>query len=440
MPDYLKLNKGIYFYYRRVPERYRRYVDKDVVWKTTERKADDRANARKIAIKINDETEALWRALEAGGGEDDVQAYEAAIVLARDFGFQYKSAEAIAAGSLGDILERLTRLEAQRLTGSAVAVSAVMGGRKAPEIRLSNLFETYHNLEKTALTGKSDNQFRKWSNQRKNAIQNLKNITGDKLLVEILQDDLLEFRTWWADRVIHEGLTRGAANKNISQLNKMFREVNQKYKLGMTASFSEMRLRGVDESRRVAYDSAFVQDNILADGALDDLNEEARAAVYIVAATGMRPSEVVNLDEDKHIHLCAPIPFVEIRPLGRDIKSRNARRDIPLVGLALLAMKLVPKGFPRYRNREDTLSNTVNKALKLAGLRPTIEHSFYSLRHTFNDLLTAKEAPTRIEKDLMGHALDGPRYGSGPSLEQKAEWLEKIAYEPPASLLARSGN
>jgi hypothetical protein len=46
-------------------------------------------------------------------------------------------------------------------------------------------------------------------------------------------------------------------------------------------------------------------------------------------------------------------------------------------------MKLRPQGFPRYRDKASNLSAEVNKYLLENGLRPTEDHSLYSLRHSF---------------------------------------------------------
>jgi integrase len=93
-------------------------------------------------------------------------------------------------------------------------------------------------------------------------------------------------------------------------------------------------------------------------------------------------------------------------------------------------MKRNPNGFPRYREKADSLSALVNKFLENAELLPTDNHSLYSLRHTFEDRLTAVEAPEKIIATLMGHKWMRPRYGAGPSIEQKQKWLLKIAFKP----------
>jgi integrase len=95
-------------------------------------------------------------------------------------------------------------------------------------------------------------------------------------------------------------------------------------------------------------------------------------------------------------------------------------------------MKLRPQGFPRYRDKSSSLSATVNKFLSVNGLRPTKDHSVYSLRHSFKDRLVAAEAPDSLIDSLMGHKTYKPKYGKGPSLELKLKYLQQIAFKPPA--------
>jgi integrase len=93
-----------------------------------------------------------------------------------------------------------------------------------------------------------------------------------------------------------------------------------------------------------------------------------------------------------------------------------------------------PQGFPRYRDKSSNLSATLNKYLLQNGLRPTKDHTVYSLRHSFKDRLVGAEAPDSLIDSLMGHKTYKPKYGRGPSLELKLKYLQQIAFRPPASL------
>ena len=225
----------------------------------------------------------------------------------------------------------------------------------------------------------------------------------------------------------------GTANKCIGHVSTMFRAISESKQLNLPPIFERVRIRGGKDNQRVAFPPVFVQQRILGDGVFDDLNPEARRVIYVIAETGLRLSEAVNLSRET-IRLNAAVPHLCVAPEGRHIKTDEPRREIPLVGVALMAMQAQPDGFPRYRDKADVLSALVNKALDARGLRPELGQSLYSLRHTFEDRLTAVDAPDKIIACLMGHKWSRPRYGVGPSLEHKREWLERIAFRPPSTV------
>lgn len=98
---------------------------------------------------------------------------------------------------------------------------------------------------------------------------------------------------------------------------------------------------------------------------------------------------------------------------------------MPLAGVSLEAFRAFPGGFPRYRN-SSSLSATVNKFLKENNPLETAEHSFYSLRHAFEDRMLAAGIDDRIRRDFLGHRLDRERYGKGASLEHLASLISAI--------------
>lgn len=175
----------------------------------------------------------------------------------------------------------------------------------------------------------------------------------------------------------------------------MLTEIDLAYQSGLDPVFKRLRLSGETDNQRAAFTREHIQSVILADGALDDLNKEARRIVFLMADAGLRLSEAANL-LPQHIVLDAEVPHVQIRAVGRRLKTEHSERDIPLVGVALAAMKLQPNGFPRYRDKAASLSALVNKYLGAHEMLPTGDHSLYSLRHCFEDRLTAVEAPEKV--------------------------------------------
>jgi hypothetical protein len=252
-------------------------------------------------------------------------------------------------------------------------------------------------------------------------------IIGDKEIAKLTRDDAVSFRMWWQKRIAAEGLDIGSANKAIGIISKMLFTVDRAHQYRLPPVFKELRLSGGVWGQRAAFDTSYVQTSLLADGALQGLNDEARHLLMLIADTGMRLSEAANLLPET-IQLGHAIPHVQVRASGRLLKTAHSVRDIPLVGCALAVMKLNPAGFPRYRDKGASLSATINKFLGAKGLLPSDNHSLYSLRHTFEDRLTAVEAPEKIVAELMGHKWIRPKYGAGPTLEHKHKWLSKIAF------------
>ncbi|MCA1777598.1 MAG: integrase, partial [Loktanella sp.] len=139
-----------------------------------------------------------------------------------------------------------------------------------------------------------------------------------------------------------------------------------------------------------------------------------------------RPSELAALTTDQ-IRLTDTVPHISIEPVGRQLKSANARRVIPLCGVSLEAVRVHPDGFPRYRNSAAGLSATVNKYLRGAGLLETPQHTLYGLRHSFEDRMLAAGVDERIRRDLMGHALNRERYGKGATLSNLHALIQATA-------------
>lgn len=437
MADFLTQRDGFWHFARRVPLEYADLDKRGVIRETTKvRVADDPkgVKAGRVARQKNAELEAYWKGLRDGRSHEAQRRYDAARKRARAFGFDYATAAEIAASRpVLEILRRVEVLTTRGVVEDEAEVAAVLGGESPPAIKLSGLFEVYEKIVRAELTDLSPDQLRKWRNPKKRAIANLMAVIGDKELARISRADALDFKEKWQTRILGEELERGTANKDFGQLSTMLRRVEEHHRLGLTPIFADLRIADAGDDSRVPFDPGFVQDRILKDGALASLNAEARAVVYIMVETGLRPSEIVNLGRET-MALDADIPHVQVRPDGRRMKTRHSRRDVPLVGVALMAARAHPNGFPRYRDKSALLSATVNKFLAEHDLRPTPDHTLYSLRHTFKDRLRAVEAPEELIDGLMGHKTDKPQYGAGHGLAQKQRWLHKIALTPPSTV------
>jgi integrase len=436
MPDFLTRRNGSWHFVRRVPIEFARFDARGVVKHSTRIKiANDRAGRRaaRVAEKFNEQLEVFWKELSDGRPQASLSSYDLARSRARALGFEYIENDQLVRQLPEARLERLEALVTNGLTNDAGARAALLGTEKRRPFKLSKLFEQYEAATKGEVKDLSSDQLRIWRNGRIRAVERFVEVAGDKLINEITTDDAIDYCEWWRERVTDDAVDAKTANKDIGQLSRMLKEMSIRRRLNLPDIFKGLRLKGETERPRIPYDTDFIQKRLFARDALAGLNEDARLVLYVVADTGLRPSEVVNLQEDA-IVLDTSIPYVRVLPDGRRLKTEDSRREIPLVGTALAAMRQRPQGFPRYRDKSSNLSATLNKYLLENGLRPTKDHTVYSLRHSFKDRLVAVEAPDSLIDSLMGHKTYKPKYGKGPSLELKLKYLHRIAFKPPASL------
>lgn len=440
-------NKGVWALIRFVPKRYQ-HVDRRKVVKvnTGIRVADDPAGIRayEAVQALNTRVEAYWHGFVVGQPQMPVTATTARQFVERMRAHHYRPAPTIDFGAVNPIAEIARQVvvlmqgqKIETLKSSTAPVAAAHGGatdRPKPKIALSTLLDEYEATQKVQLARYSPDQLRRWRNGKNRAIANLKQVLGgDRYIDEITRQDALDFRDWWSARIVKGEVRIDSANKEIGIISRMIHVLNRSKRLGLELVFRELCIEGGGYEQRAAYTVDFVQSKILADGALDGLNDEARHVIYVCAETGMRPVEIVNLTKNT-IKLDCGVPHILVKPEARVLKTDYSDRHFPLVGVALQVMRKNPDGFPSYFDKSPSLSATVNKYLAAHKLRPTDKHSLYSLRHTFEDRLTAAEPPEKIQAYLMGHKYDRPKYGSPPSLEQLKGWLDKIAFQPPASI------
>ena len=305
--------------------------------------------------------------------------------------------------------------------------AAILGGAGEPPITITRALDLYWSLSRDLVFGKSKDQIRRWRNPRKKAVKNFVSVIGDKPIAEITRDDMLDFRDWWMERLEVDGLTANSANKDLIHFGEVLKLVNERKRLNLDLPVSGLSLKEADGKKRPPFSNAWIRDHLLAEGALDGLNDEARAIVLGMVNTGLRPSELAALSPGE-IHVDAPVPHIALEPVDRQLKSSNAKRVIPLLGVSYEVFRAFPTGFPRYRANSATLSATVNKYLRENGLLETERHSLYGLRHSFEDRMLAAKIDERIRRDLMGHSLGRERYGDGASLEMLRDLLLPMAF------------
>lgn len=435
--DHLSWKNGRALYRRRVPTRCE-HLDGRGTIKFALGTADP-VEAVLKARAIDAELEAYWDALEAGALEDADARLAAVKRIARARGFSYQPVSELAKGPIAEILRRLERLEARGElapgAAAAPALEAELGLGPSGLETVAEALERFYALTPEREIGKSPEQIKRARAPKDKAVRNLARVISDKPFAHVTGGDALAFRAWWAERLSAEGLTANAANKDLNHLSVLWSTIERLERRGIPNPWTGLKFSERDNPR-LPIPGAFVSATWLsAEGSavLERMNDQARAILIGLINPGVRPSELIGAAPGD-IVVDGPIPHLVIRPSPwRDVKTMSSRRVVPLVGVSLEAVRpYAVEGFPRYREKPVNWSNAVNKFLRENGLLPSPKHSVYGLRHDFEDRLTDLDCPERVKADLMGHRLKGrPRYGAGPTLERLADWVRRVAVEPP---------
>ena len=418
------VNRNGHLHFRkRVPRRFADVEEREYVWISLHTDLED--VARRKAAGVWEEMLEAWEAKLHGDTEDYDERLAAAKHLAGIRGYRYLPASQVAKLPAEQFYDRMRAAMRKDGTLDMREGEALLGTVPKPALTLSQCLKEFWKLAADRTVGKSEDQVRRWRNPRIKAIKNLIDVIGDQEIGAVTADDMLDFREWWMDRIRTEGLTPNSANKDLIHIGNVLRTVNKMKRLGLDLPLSDLAIKDGEKKTRPAFSVEWIKTKILAPGALDGLNTEARAILLGMIETGYRPSEGAALTSAQ-INLDHAVPHISIEAVGRQLKSQYAKRKIPLVGVSLEAFKQFPDGFPRYHNSA-ALSATVNKFLRTNGLLETPEHSMYSLRHSFEERMLAAGIDDRVRRDIFGHRLDRERYGGGASLEMARDMLMKLA-------------
>lgn len=434
---FLQAKRGIWYYHRKVPKALRDVDGRAPLVRTSlETRNIAEARPRRDAYEAADNQ--LWGAMLAG--DDQVRArkiYEAAVRRAEAMGFTYRPAAEVAELPIEELLARTETLgDAGRTVEQQ---TALLGGETPPPLVLTAVYEIYVDEIATAeLRTKSAQQRRKWINVKKRAVDRFVEVVGDIDMGKITREHALKVWRYWQVRIApKEGKsthTPSSGNRELGSLRTLYAEyyahIGQMDRVNPFAglSFSE---KAKQKKLRPPFPTDWIRNKILQPGALDTLNDEARAIILATIEVGARPSETCNLTSEQ-IRVGDPVPHLAFEERDnpddpRELKSAASIRVVPLVGVALEVFRRFPNGFPRYREREESLSQLVNKYLRNNGLAPTPRHTLYGLRHSMEDRMKEAGITDDLRRILLGHRIDREEYGIGGSLEWRQKELSKVA-------------
>ncbi len=419
---------GVYRYYRRTPnEVLHAYKHRFV---RVSLKTRDETAARQKAKDVHASIERLWSALAATN--DNAKEWERhanAVRLAQSLGFAYVPAAELANAPMHALDDRL---RAARRSGDPASEIAVLGGSGATNPRISEVWDVYYHHAKPSLIGMSPRQILKHRASRRKALEYLKEVAGDLRMSEVDRSIVLRFRDWWVEKITAQGLRAYSANRSFTDIAGMLTVIDAAVSTKYHDVWEKVRIKETNATKlnkRLPFPSKWVQEKLLAIGAIDAMPVQARLIFYAMVETGMRLGEVCNLRQED-IQLDDEVPHIVVADrTDRRQKTEYSIRRVPLVGVSLWAMRHAPSGFPQFADKGDYASTIINKNLSDLGLRPSQNHSAYSLRHTFQDRILAAGAPDRMQADLMGHEFGRPNYGDGAEMKQRQELLERIKFD-----------
>lgn len=414
------LRGDVWYLCRRVPARYESVEPRQKVLVSLA--TDCKAIAEQKAPLVWAQLIEGWEAQLAGDTTDAQMRFDAAKDFAQARGLRFMDVRKVAALPLNDLLPRIEATLDSRGTPNKLAAEALLGGAERPLITVSKALDKFYEVEAVRVRGKSDDQLRRHKAPRLKATLNFIKAHGSDPAIEtITTRDMFAFRAWWQKRISAGEVGPGSANKDFSYLMAMWRAVARHEDMPLQISTDGLAFEE-DANQRPAFSREWIETKLLP--GLASLNDEARGIVEIMVNTGARPSEISGLSAAR-IVLDSAVPHILIAGEGRTLKSRNAQRAIPLVGVSLDAARRNPAGFPRYAD-DPGLSDTVNKFFTENSLRETPGHSMYSLRHSFESRMQKADFTERMKADLMGHSLKRERYGEA-DLAHVRDWLLKIA-------------
>ena len=206
----------------RVPTRYRSVESRKIIKQTLH--TDSETEARSVAPSVRRDILADLDRRLAGEQARTERSFDNIIALAKARGTAYRIASELAAGSLSDLMGRFDRLikEDPKANRSEV-VSAELGGVERPVAKISDLVKQYENASRSRLSGKSDDQRRRWRNPFKRAVKELLKVVPDKPAAEITRQDALALEAIYLDRVAEGEILASTANKSLGFLRTLLK-------------------------------------------------------------------------------------------------------------------------------------------------------------------------------------------------------------------------
>jgi integrase len=445
LDQYLRLRGDIWHYVRRVPKSVRHIDDRTLIYRSLD------TDSRKVACQRRDicadEDNQRWNEIMPNRFQSTPRdaGYRDASHRARSQGFNYEPMESLVSqNTVTDLLHRLIALEPLKDSpqqNEERDADALLGSVKTPSLTITEAMDLYlSEIVADELSSKSPEQVTNFSKTKRRAVANFVNINGDIDMRDITREHAHAVRKFWHERIHPKDgskpMSGSSGNKDLGSLRKLYRRYFEHIgEEERENPFRNMRFKDKILTKVMPFKDDWVRSHILAPDVFDGLNRQGALLCMALIETGCKPSELANI-RPENIRLDAEVPHIRIRPTkDRELKSGASVRDIPLVGVALEAMRQAANGFPHYRDRSYLLSASLTKAFKARKLFPTKQHRIYSFRHSFENRMLEAGLDFGLRCTLMGHRNPRPEYGDGGSLAYRRDELLKIAHPVSDELL-----
>jgi len=428
-----------------LPDAYRPLVGKWEIHKSL--KTDSRTEALARAAELEREMRARFEAMLAGRGPmgDGLDRFSTAVRIAQGLGVSYKSAKDLAGGRVEDILARIELArDAAPDAGPHALIAAVLGGVEQPGLRLSALADHVEELAKDENRFKNETQLRKWRGGNRRALAQAIEAIGEDIPVrDFTAEHAMKHLLWLEKKVARKEIAADTVKKELTYaagcLKRYYRaagvvDAPRPYAgLSVSKGVAKLNHKSKDERRKRELDVEWIKSTLLAPGLLEGLNPEARDILLVAVETGCRQSEIYNTPlADINIH--NEYPHFLLRPVEgvREIKNTASERIVPLVGVALSAMRRIVArgGFKTYAGK-DSWSAAVNKYLRERGALPE-GHTIGGLRHAWEGRMRRAGIAVDERGVMMGHSVslirDREEYGDF-TLEERLAFAQRVALD-----------
>ncbi|WP_430261103.1 DUF6538 domain-containing protein [Neorhizobium sp. IRS_2295] len=315
---------------------------------------------------------------------------------------------------------------------TALDYAAVGGTHEPPTLTIRQAWEEFDKDSPDLWFNLSHRDQQKKKNKYKEAVSDWEREMGkDVDVLKLTKKDIYDYRGKLLVRVENGSLKVNSVRKKLMWQRVIVRHAYdiRDMKDSPFENLRPIKGKGDEEKRPV-----ITEDEVKAvrrHFADVEANDQLRAIISVMENTGAHAKELVFLTEND-IHLDAPIPYIsiDINEHRSFLKTDNRIRDVPLVGVALDAMRQFPKGFPRYRrdNGSEALSAAANKLIQTVAPKKVT----YSYRHRLAQLMKAHKVEDTLREAIMGWGSDGKmaaHYGEQYPLSVKLEVLRQVLPE-----------